>query len=360
MKPTLLHVLPGFGIGGTELRVANLIQATQSDFHHTVISIDGSREAARNLDIPVLAAPPKAGPIQFPLAMRRMARQLRPNLILTYNWGATDMILGARFLSPAPFIHNECGFNPDEAEKLIFRRVLTRRILLNTVFRTIVVSGRLLHLARTEFRLPDRKIAFIRTGVDVGRFHPGRDAALRAEWGVSENQLLFGYMGGLRGEKHVALLLEAFLLANVPNAKLAIVGDGPTRADLERLAAGTPKVVFAGARPDPVRCYQAFDAFLMSSLTEQTSNALLEAMATGLPCLVTDVGDNAACLGSGRFCVPSRDLQAFTAGIQSLAADPSLRSAAGAYNRARVENDFSFSRMVAAYRDLWLKATQPR
>lgn len=360
MKLALLHVLPGFGIGGTELRVANLIRATQSDFDHRVISIDGSREAGRNLNTPILAAPPKASPIQFPLAMRRMAQELRPNLILTYNWGATDMILGARFLSSARFIHNECGFNPDEAEKLIFRRVLTRRILLNTIFRTIVVSDRLLQLAQKEFWLPASKVAFIRTGVDVDRFHPGRDPSLRAEWGVSENELLFGYMGGLRGEKHVALLLEAFLRAQLPNAKLVLVGDGPTRGELEQLAEGSPKVVFAGARPDPVRCYQAFDVFLMSSLTEQTSNALLEAMATGLPCLVTDVGDNAACLGSRQFCVPSRDLPAFTAGIQALAADAALRSSIGASNRARVEKDFSFTRMVAAYRDLWLEAAQSR
>ena len=121
---------------------------------------------------------------------------------------------------------------------------------------------------------------------------------MRQQWGIDDETVVYGFAGGLRGEKNLHLLLKAFGEAALPdNSHLALVGDGPDRAELEQLAARLgigPRVSFRGHASDMSQVMPAFDVFVMSSRTEQTPNALLEAMACGLPVIATDVGDCAA------------------------------------------------------------------
>src|ERR1035441_10957282 len=83
-----------------------------------------------------------------------MARTLRPDLTLSYNWGAMDAAAGFRLANVCPHIHVEDGFGPDEAVIRKRRRSLTRRLLLNRIHLTVVPSKTLLRIARTEL---DRK-----------------------------------------------------------------------------------------------------------------------------------------------------------------------------------------------------------
>ncbi len=365
MIPRVLHVFPGFGPGGTELRTVALINALGSEFQHGILSLTGDVSASVRLDpelgVEMLAAPPRGNAAAWPLALRRVARNWRPDLIVTYNWGATDMILGALPASSCAFIHNECGFGPDEAERMIPRRVWTRRLLLNRIFKTVVVSERLLGIARTQFRISPSKLQFIRTGVRTDRFTPGRNFVLRRELGILDDELVFGFAGVLREEKNLPLLIAAFAAAGLDGSKLLVVGDGPLRPMLESLArepGAAGRVVFAGRAADPLPYYRAMDVFCMSSITEQTSNAQLEAMSCARPCIVTDVGDCAAVLGEqGRgFVVASGGQTAYAGAMTALARDPASRLAAGEANRRRVETVYSFERMVGEYAALWRSA----
>jgi len=360
--PHLLHVLPGFAPGGTELRLVKLINAIGPSFRHSILSLDGGFEAASRLteSVALVPPPPRRGPLRFPLALRRLARRIDPDVILTYNWGATDMILGARWFSPACFVHNECGFGPDEAVRLKPRRVWARRFLLNRVFTTIVVSETLREIAQSRFRIRPPRLTYIPTGVDSRRFHPAPVDSVRRRLGLPDG-LLIGYMGGLRPEKSVDLLIRAFARADLADASLVLVGDGPLRPRLEQLAAGlglAGRVVFAGRAADPLPYYQSFDVFALSSATEQTPNALLEAMACALPCVATDVGDCAALLGrpGPPFLVPPADPAAFARSLHCLAADAGLRLRAGAANRLRAASVYSHEEMVRTYRAVWIDA----
>lgn len=353
----LLHVFPSFAPGGTQLRMASIINALGSSFSHHVISMDGEFGASGALDciqLRLSSPPPKSRGLPYAFAFRNAVRGLRPAAVLTYNWGSIDAVLGARFAASCPVIHNECGFGEDESITLKRRRVWARRMILNAVFRTVVTSQTMLTIARTQYRLRPDKVQLIPTGVDVNRYQPNRNPAGRVSLGVLDEDLLLGYIGGLRPEKNLGLLLRAFHSAQLPNGKLLLVGDGPCRRELQALALNlgiADRVIFAGHQTDPARYLAMLDAFVMSSATEQVSNAQLEAMASGLPVICTDVGDSRALLGEEAQCcvVPPGDTDSYARALQNVASSAELRTALGAANRRRSVDSYSKDRMVREY-----------
>ena len=365
----LVHVFPSFQPGGTQLRMASIMNALGASFSHHIISLDGGRDAVSalnaNVDVTVSEAPGNSGGWSRVRFFRGLVTSLRPAAVLTYNWGTIEATLGARLASVCSVIHNECGFGPDEADVLLRRRVWARRAILNTIFRTVVTSKTLQSIALTQYKLAPRKVQLIGTGVDVNRFEPHRDLVARQKLGVTEDEVLFGYVGGLRPEKNLSLLLRSFHASQLPNAKLLLVGEGPCRPELESLLRKLDlqsKVILAGHRADPAPVLGMLDAFVMSSLTEQVSNAQLEAMASGLPVICTDVGDCRELLGENALhcVVPSGDVDAYAHAMRELATDHGLRSALGAANRARTVDRYSKARMVAEFRALLEAATGRR
>lgn len=362
--PLLLHVFPGFGPGGTQLRTVATLNALGARYRHIVLALNGDLSAAA-LFAPGLdwSAAPEArgyGPL------RGLVRATRPDLLLTYNWGAFDAIVAATL--PArlcPVVHNECGFGPDETERRVARRCWARRLVLPRVYRTVTVSAVIEKIALTEFGVPRSRLARITTGVDTSRFRPGDGSEMRSRWGIASGEMVFGYVGGLRPEKDVATMVRAFHAAAVPEARLVLVGDGPDRAALEALAAElgiAARVLFAGALSDPSPCYRAFDVFTLSSATEGLPNAVLEAMSSALPVAATAVGDCPELLGPDAAAVtaPARDPEGLGGVYRRLAHSAELRARLGAANRARVEALYSFEKMTAAYARLWDAAIAAR
>jgi glycosyltransferase involved in cell wall biosynthesis len=178
--------------------------------------------------------------------------------------------------------------------------------------------------------------------------------------GISDDALLFGYAGHLRPEKNLGLLLSAFIKADIPKAKLLILGSGPCEAELRQLAeelkAGE-RVVFHEATPDPAPFYAAMDVFVLSSSTEQMPISLLEAMACGLPAVCTDVGDVKTMLDAPEGALPPKgDNAAYVQALKHIAADRQAREAAGIGNRARCELFYGVETMIDAYRSLYQEA----
>ena len=361
----LLHVFPTFAAGGTQLRMAGIMNGLGRSVRHTVVALDGEVQAAAAVQPGILfeTVPPPSGKggLLYPLALRRMVKAVAPDLLLTYNWGAIDAALGAGVTALCPVIHNECGFGRDEAAGMKARRVWMRRLLLNRIYTTVVVSRCLLTIAREQFRLRAEKVRWIRTGVDVERFQPGREPGLRSRLGLSDEDLVFGYVGGLREEKRLELLISAFARAGTGNAKLVLIGEGNCRKELTELVDGLgigSRVVFVGQVPDPRPWLRAMDVFVMSSATEQTPNALLEAMACGLPAICTDVGDCADILGSPEtpVVVPTGDAGAYAEAMRMFAGNRELRLAHGTANRQRVLSLYSKERMIQEYAALYYTA----
>jgi len=140
----------------------------------------------------------------------------------------------------------------------------------------------------------------------------------------------------------------------VARLRLVIVGAGPLRAEAQALLAQAGVADYAwlpGARDDVPEIMRGLDCFVLPSLAEGISNTILEAMASGLPVVATDVGGNRELIDHGRTgeIVPAGNVEAMAERIAAYAADPQAARAAGLAGRALVERQFSMQAMCASY-----------
>jgi glycosyltransferase involved in cell wall biosynthesis len=325
-----VHVFATFGAGGPQIRAVQLMAALGPGRRHVVVAMDGRTEAMaqvpQHLAVTCVPPPPRGSMLATVRALRTFLRAQAPALVLTYNWGAIEAVWAARSAG-LPLVHHEDGFLPDEATRRLRRRNWLRRWLLRSV-PVMVPSAVLLGIATREWHLG--AVHHLPNGVDLERFHPAPAPA----------GCLLGTVGGLRPEKDHHTLLQA--LARLPAATAELVGAGPLEGELRRAAADlglAERVHFAGATTDTAACYRRFGVFVLSSATEQLPLVLLEAMASGLPVVATDVGDVRATLPepSRRFVVPPGDAAALATALATVLGDPALRATLGAANRAAAQ-----------------------
>lgn len=154
------------------------------------------------------------------------------------------------------------------------------------------------------------RIEVVPSGIDVEHFASGRrDEALRARLGIASGQRLVLYVGRLAKEKNVELLLHALARSDDESLKLVIAGDGPHRAELERIASecgAAASTRFLGAidRSALPDLYASADAFAMPSTTETQGLVLAEALAAGAYVIAADAPQNRDVLGDAGIIVP--------------------------------------------------------
>lgn len=365
----LLSVFPGFVPGGAQLRFVQVANAMAGRWRHAIVSLDGSLSCAvrldPSLDVAYHAAPDRrAEPMRRLRALRALVARLRPDAMLTHNWGSIEWALANRTLArPAPHLHAEDGFNPDERSRQLARRVWARRLALGRA--TVAVpSQTLASIARDRWRIAADRLVHLPNGVDLERFRPRPDRPpAPASWGLAPGGKLVGTVAALRPEKNVARLIEAVAQA-APVAgestpaplRLVVAGDGPERAALERLARdalGPGRAAFVGHLDDPAPFYARLDLFALSSDTEQMPLSLLEAMASGLAVAATDVGDVRAMVDDeNRPYVTARDASALGAALGRLASSPDHAATIGARNRARAVERFGAPAMLSGWESL--------
>jgi glycosyltransferase involved in cell wall biosynthesis len=356
----LMHVFPTFAVGGAQMRFAALANALGSRLEHVVVSLDASdgtenlvRPAVRLQRRPVTARKMPALSLRNLCAFRRALRAERPDLLLTYNWGAIEWALANRFRPLCPHLHVVDGFGPEEAVRQLPRRVWTRRLALSGATTVVVPSQALRRLAIEIWRLDPMRVHHIPNGVDAAAL--AQEA--RQPWGVrgGADDLVFGTLGGLRPEKNLGRLLR--IAAMLPNGlpwRLVIAGDGQERPALAAQARAlglAERVVFTGFVGRPGALLGELDVYVLTSDTEQMPLSVLEAMALGLPVLAAEVGDLGIMLPaeSRSTCLFACDQEhAFAERLAALLASPDERRHLGALNRAKA-TEFSLEAMIASY-----------
>ena len=356
----VLHVFPSFGVGGVPLRMVRVINHFGKRFRHTVVALDNNFEAAGGLagDLDLVLSPVRAlkrGTLHSVLDSALALRRMRPDLLITYNWGAIEWAMANRLWPGSRHIHLEAGFSRHEADSQIPRRVLFRRWALARCALVIVPSRLLEDLALRVWRLPVQRVRYVPNGVDVARFSsPARTPGFARR----PDELVIGTVAPLRPEKNVGRLLRVFATLDTSIAtRLVVAGEGIERPGLERLAGElgiADRVVFTG-QVAPEAVLGTFDLFALSSDTEQMPNALLEAMAASRAVAAVNVGDvkRIVCQDNRDFVVARDDGPAFAAAISTLLRDPEKRHALGVGNRERVVDAFSQERMFAAYSEIF-------
>jgi glycosyltransferase involved in cell wall biosynthesis len=203
-----------------------------------------------------------------------------------------------------------------------------------------------------EYGAPRRRIRVIYNGIDSERFHPGERNGPR-------DPGLIVAIGRLVEQKNHALFLKAAarLAQDVNTARFMIVGDGPLRPVLETQARSlgiADRVTFTGERRDVETILRSASLFWLTSRWEGMPNVVLEAMASGVPAIATDVGGTRELIRSGvdGFVVPEGDIESFVARSRDLLRDEGRWRQYAAAARARAE-DSSSARMVAAMSQLY-------
>ncbi len=359
-----LHVFPSFCTAGSQTRAVAIMNHLGGEARHSIVALDGDWGAMGKIDAAVgreAVDPPRRGSYAAPLFFARLIRTMKPDLVLTYNWGAIEAVAGAALAGEGRLVHAEDGFGPDEAVRLKRRRVWARRILLRRAFAVTAPSRTLERIALEQYRLSPGRVRYIPNGVDIARFAPRSGADVRRRLGIDARSLVVGYAGRLSAEKNLGLLLAAMAAAGLENAVALLVGDGPARGELEshaRQLAPAVRVLFTGHVEDTAPYYSAMDIFALSSLTEQMPMSLLEAMASGLPVVATRVGDIPLMLDAEQqaFLLNPEDSAGYAAALKRLAGDAGLRSALGIANRRRAEREYSLDGMLTEYRRLYWEA----
>lgn len=361
--PTILHVFSTFAVGGPQTRFATIANRLGGKYRHLIASMSGQVEAAALLAtgvdyslVPVL----RGSTVENVPRFAREIGRLKPDLLVTYNWGALEWALANVLRAHVAHIHIEDGFGPDEAGRRLQRRVWLRRVSLIRTRMVAVPSRNLEHIALEEWKVPRHRLRYVPNGVDIARFTTPLDPSV---WAVARRggELVVGTCAALRAEKNLARLIRSFAAARLPNARLVICGDGPERTALENAAARSDmggRIHFTGYLAAPETALAAFDIFAMSSDTEQMPYGLLEAMASGLPAVATDVGDVASIVAESnrKFVVPVSDEAALTAALAALGADASLRAKLGSDNQAKARREYALEAMIAAYDRLFAEA----
>jgi glycosyltransferase involved in cell wall biosynthesis len=365
----ILHAHSTFALGGKEARAVQLMNAFGAAAEHTVLSASPGQYSARAGLHPSLAvsfpddAPPLTG-LPTPARLFALARAMRRfDLVLTYNWGAFDMVMARRLFGAAlrlpPLVHHEDGFNRDEATRLDPKRNLYRRLGLGAAHRLVVPSQLLAGIARKEWRQPPQRIERIPNGIAVARYAlpPSPDPLGLGERG----EIVIGTVAGLRPVKNLPRLVRAFASVKSAKTRLIIIGEGP---ESERIAAEArssgvaARVDLPGFRAEPWRWIGGFDIFALSSDSEQFPISLVEAMAAGLPAVATSVGDipNMVAPENRPFIVAPDDEAGFAAALRALVERPDLRRAVGGANRAKAAAEYDERAMVTRYARLYGEA----
>jgi glycosyltransferase involved in cell wall biosynthesis len=201
--------------------------------------------------------------------------------------------------------------------------------------------------------LPGLAVAVIPNGVDTELFHPPAPAGR----GAAGHRLRLLFVGRLTRQKGADVLLQAMrALRGRLDVEAALAGDGDARPALERMAGDLglrDAVRFLGwcDRARIAAESRAADVFVLPSRDEGMSNAILEAMAAGLPVVATGLAANRQLVaeGSSGLLTPPDQPEALAEAILRLGADAALRQRLGAAGRARVERDFSWRETARAY-----------
>ncbi|MGV3659654.1 MAG: glycosyltransferase [Prosthecobacter sp.] len=304
-------------------------------------------------------------------ACRRLAAALREwgaDVLHTHNLGPLIYMVAARAVTPAlwrtPILHGEHGAL--QGDSLRPKRLLQRRWLYRACRRVHTVSDGLLQelVARG---LPADRLVSVLNGVDCQRFQPAADKAeARQKAGLPPTARVLGTVGRFIATKRYPLLIEAFelLAARHADLHLLMLGDGgPERAAVLERAAASPvqdRIHARGHQAEPAPFYQAMDLLVMPSSHEGLANALLEAMASGVPALAHAACGAAEVIENGRSGFLDHIVTAagLAERIEQLLAAPGQMAAAGQAARAAATARFSLESMVGNYLALYRKTVR--
>jgi sugar transferase (PEP-CTERM/EpsH1 system associated) len=367
-RPLVAHVVYRFDTGGLENGIVNLINhMPASSYRHVVVALtevtDFSKRITRSdVEFISLHKQPGHGVWLYP-KLYRLFKQMRPAIVHTRNLAALEAQVPAWAAGVPVRLHGEHGRDVTDlhGENRTLQRV--RRVYRPFVHHYFALSRDLAGYLKDKVHVPAGRITQVYNGVDVDRFCPPPGGVRRTipdcPFNATEHWLV-GTVGRMQVVKDQTNLARAFVLALKQQPRLrerlrlVLVGEGALRdqcAAILREAGVLELAWLPGERSDVADVMRGLDCFVLPSLAEGISNTILEAMATALPVIATDVGGNADLVVHGQTgeIVPSKNPQALAQSLLNLAMQTDASRALGLAGRQRVQARFSLPAMVATY-----------
>ncbi len=375
----MLHVLYRFDTGGLENGVVNLLnRMPAASFRHAVLAIDkvvpafAARLQRKDIRLFELNKPPGHALKLYP-RICRLLRELKPSIVHTRNMAALETQVVAAAAGVPVRIHSEHGRDVEDLDGTNKKQQFIRRLYSPFVHRYVTVSKELQGYLVDRVGIAPGRVQQIYNGVDTDKFQPalsGRDVIEGCPFQGTE-VFIVGTVGRMQVVKNQTLLARAFVRARQVNPeatqalRLVMVGEGPLRAQAQQIldeAGMGPWAWLPGERQDVHLIMRGLDAYVLPSLAEGVSNTILEAMATGLPVIATDVGGNAELVShqhTGEI-VPSESVEAISTALIRLCSDKAYSITMMAAARAEALKRFSLITMVKAYTDCYERELQQR
>jgi sugar transferase (PEP-CTERM/EpsH1 system associated) len=370
-RPLVLHVMYRFDTGGLENGVVNLINHMPSDsFRHAVLALTEVtdfrlRVQRDDVEFISLHKPPGHGFWLYP-QLYKLFRRLRPAIVHSRNLAALEVQLPAWAAGVPVRIHGEHGRDVSDLDGSNLAHQRVRRFYRPFISHYIALSRDLAAYLRAAVHVPEAHISQLYNGVDTERFRPaaaGTTALAGCPFDPAQHWIV-GTVGRMATVKDQLMLARAFVVAlrQAPELqsrlRLVMVGEGPLRAQAQQVLdeAGFAHLAWLpGERQDVADIMRSLHCFALPSLAEGISNTILEAMASGLPVIATQVGGNADLVEQDRtgMLVPAANELAMATAILNLAGQESLAAAMGCAGRARVEARFSLAAMVSTYQSIY-------
>lgn len=368
----ILHILPDLNTGGAEMMMKRLVESQLGDprYEHRVLSLRGLGTVgpllqAEGVRVDALGL---SSPVRLPATLWRLwrkIRSLRPDIVQTWMYhadlfggvaarvaGLRAVIWGVRVADISPEIGVARG-------TFWVRRACAR--LSRSVPNKIVY---VCHSARPPHEAlgydPSKAVVVPNGYVLPPQRTPKEKRALRRRFGLPEDALLIGTAGRWSPQKDFPAFLAAASLVRrkIPAARFVLAGRG-LDASNEALAAHISEaelsghVHLMGERRDIADLFAALDIFALSSIQEGFPNVVAEAMAAGVPCVSTDVGDAAFLIGETGTIVPPRRPDLLAVALVEMAVGSGSREALGQHARGRIEQHFSIEAISARYAELY-------
>jgi sugar transferase (PEP-CTERM/EpsH1 system associated) len=373
-RPLIAHIVNALDYGGLENGLINLINHLPSDFaDHAIISLtyqsDFSKRIRRpGVDIYCLEKPAGQTVRVFP-RLWRLLRQLSPTVVHTRNLATLECQIVAALAGVKTRIHGEHGWDSRDPDGTNLRFQRIRRTLKPLVHHHIALSRHIEDYLHELIGVPSSRITRICNGVDTQAFQPiqqRRDLSRlqsgpvwdSADW--PKGAFVLGTVGRASPIKNQKLLAEVFVSLRSQNsdfkrlARLVIVGGGALTESLRsylREHQALDDAWLPGSRDDVASIMQGLDIFVLPSLGEGISNAILEAMACGLPVVAGNVGGNSELVehGTTGFILDRQDASSYADTILKYFLNRELLDAHRVNSHLAVTTKFSIQTMVSNY-----------
>lgn len=372
--PLIAHVIYRLDVGGLENGLVNIINGLpEGRYRHAIICLTDYSEFHEKIrpDVTLVKLDKKPG--KDPGLYWRLFKTIRflqPDIIHTRNLAAVEAQFAAWLCGIKYRIHGLHGWDSDQAkDNASYLRLY--KALNPLIHRYIPLSNELENFLAEKVGVDRSKITRICNGVDTRKFYPAdkRSKDILPE-GFNEPEFtIIGTVGRMAPVKDQLNLVDAFVhLVNInpeakKSARLVLVGSGPMETEIrDRInQAGISDLIWLpGVRENIPALMRAIDIFVLPSQAEGISNTILEAMASGLPVVATDVGGNAQLVAQGEtgMIVPKRSPKAIVEALAEYLSNPELMALHADASRQRAVEHFSIESMVTAYQQVYDSATR--